>query len=59
MAQCRLGILPLEIETGRYAPYVIDIEKNRKRYPSERVSYVALENVKMKYILCLRVLYMT
>ena len=38
MAQFSLRLLPLEIETGRYAPiYDIDVEKNRKRYPSERV----------------------
>ena len=38
MAQYRLGVLSLGIETGRYAPlYNIDVEKNRKRYPSDSV----------------------
>ena len=38
LAQLRLGILPLEIETGRYTP-IYDKEKkmNRRRHPSERL----------------------
>ena len=36
LSQFRLGILPLEIETGRYGPiYDIDVKTNRKRHPSE------------------------
>ena len=38
LAQFRLGILPLEIETGRYTPiYDKHTKKNRKRHPSERL----------------------
>ena len=38
MAQIRIGILPLEIETGRYTP-IFDklIKKNRRREPNERI----------------------
>ena len=38
LAQLRLGIMPLEIETGRYTP-IYDKEKkmNRRRHPSERL----------------------
>ena len=36
--QLRLGILPLEIEAGRFTPiYDKSIKKNRKRHPSERL----------------------
>ena len=38
MSRFRSGILPLEVETGRYAPiYDQSIKKNRKRKPSERI----------------------
>lgn len=38
MTQMRLGILPLEIEVGRFTPiYDKTLKKNRKRIPSERV----------------------
>ena len=62
MGRFKLGIFPLEKETSRYAPiYDVDVENNRNRYPSERVCKldVTLDNVKIKYILCLYVLYMT
>ena len=38
LAQFRLGILPLEIETGRYTPiYDKNTKLNKKRHPSERI----------------------
>ena len=38
LAQFRLTILPLELETGRYTPiYDKFSELNRKRHPSERL----------------------
>ena len=38
MAQFRTGILPLEIETGRYAPiFYKTLKKNRKRTANERL----------------------
>ena len=62
LAQFRFGLLPLENETDRDVRPEnddIDVEKNRKIHPSERVCklYVTMENVKMKYILCVYVLY--
>ena len=47
IGQFRLWIMPLEIETGRYASILGDVF----------VSYVTLGDVKMKDISCLHVLY--
>ena len=60
ISQCRSGILPLEIETGRYTPiYDKLLKKNRKREPHERIcNYVTRIILKMNIILYASALYM-
>ena len=42
----RLGILPLEIEAGRFTPiYDKSITKNRKRHPSERLCKICEDEI--------------
>ena len=45
MSQFRTGILPLEIETGRYVPiFYKTLKKNRKRTANERICKNDIEN---------------
>ncbi len=45
MSQFRTGILPLEIETGRYTPiYDKIIKQNRRRIPTERICKLCVLN---------------
>ena len=51
MSQFRTGILPLEIETGRYVPiYDKVLKKNRKRTSEERIcKYCNLNDIENEY----------
>ena len=59
ISQCRSGILPLEIETGRYTPIY---ESSRKienvNHMNEFVNYVTRTILKMNIILYASALYM-
>ena len=55
MSQFRTGILPLEIETGRFTPiYDKKLKKNRHRTPNERICKMCNNNeIENEYhILC-------
>ena len=59
MSQFRTGILPLEIETGRYVPMCgKNLKKNRKRTANERLCKLC-QSLITNITFCVRFLYIT